>query len=1603
MTEIDVAAGTGTDDLLFQKSLLEAQTEASVDGILVVSPEGRILSFNRRFVELWEIPDDVIASRSDEAAVAAVRSRLLDPDAFVARVAYLYEHPDEESRDVLELVDGRVIERHSAPVRDADGTRYGRVWFFRDVTERVRSGEELRARVEELDTLYRMAAAVVGADSLESVLEEALDTLTAAFGTDRASVLLADDDGVMRFRAWRGLSDEYRAAAEGHSPWPADAEDPQPVLVPDVEEDEELAPFRHVILGEGIRALAFIPLVHRRRLLGKFMVYRPDRHDFDERELRVAQAIASHIAEVAERARAEARLRESRDQLEVILRAAADGITVQDPQGRLVYANDAAARLIGFGSAGELLSTPLPEVMSRFELLDADRRPLDLERLPGRRALARGEEAAELVCYRVRETGEERWSYVRATPVVGPDGEVQFAVNAFQDVTAAHRAEERSSFLARAGVILSSSLDYEATLRTVASLAVPQVADWCIAYIQEDDRSIRRIALEHAGNLADRVAAILERHPLIPDADDGVPLVIRTGEPALVPDMNLLSLSSDVADPRRLAEELSFLDMCSYMCVPLTARGRTFGAISLLSGESGRRFGPSDLDLAEELARRAGLAIDNARLYGEAQAAARAMQESYALLDSVLASAPVGIGFWDTDLRYVRVNDALAQINGLPAEEHPGRTLAEVVPALAPQLEPIYRQVLESGEPFIHHEATGEVPSAPGDERHWLTSYYPVRTADGEIHGLGAVILEVTDRRRAEQERARRVRQQAVVAELGQAALEGRALTELMQDAVERLAETLGVEYAKVLELLPGGRELRLRAGVGWRDGLVGAATVSAGTESQAGFTLMAQEPVVVEDLAAETRFAGPPLLHEHGVVSGMSVVVGDRADAYGVLGVHTARRRSFTDDDVTYLQAVANVLATAVARERGEAQRANLLAAEQAARAAAEAARERLAFLADASRVLSASLDYETTLENVAQLAGRTYADWAVVYLVDEATGGIRQIRGSHRDPAKDAAVRDVIERYPPSPVPGTPLHAALEEGRSTVLPAIDEELLRRATADEEHFRLVRDLGFTSAMVAPIQIAGSVIGAIAFARAGGEAYGELDLETAEELARRAGLAIENARLYQAAKYQSELTRTIADNAASALFMMDARGRPTYMNPAAEAMTGYSLDEIRHAPLHEAIHHTHPDGTPYPIEDCPIDSALPRQRTLRPYEDVFVRKDGTFFPVLTSASPIISDGDPVGTVIEVRDITEEKRAERERAELLAREQEARREAEARAQASNALQFVGDGVFLLDRAGVVRLWNPAAEAITGLRAPAVEGRLADHAIPGWAELASRVPIVSADAATPARPETLPIEIGGREIWLSISGVGFDEGTVFAFRDVTEERGVEKLKSDFVSTVSHELRTPLAAIYGAALTLRRPDFGREASQQEPLLDVIASESQRLARIVNDILWTSRIESGGLQVTIEECDGAALAAGVVQSALLHVPPNVTLELAVPDEPVRVAADPDKVRQVLANMLENAIKYSPDGGRVELRVERHGSSVRFSVSDEGLGIPPVEQARIFEKFYRLDPGLTRGVGGTGLGLYICRQLVERMGGRIWVESDGRSGSTFAVDLPGA
>ncbi len=351
-----------------------------------------------------------------------------------------------------------------------------------------------------------------------------------------------------------------------------------------------------------------------------------------------------------------------------------------------------------------------------------------------------------------------------------------------------------------------------------------------------------------------------------------------------------------------------------------------------------------------------------------------------------------------------------------------------------------------------------------------------------------------------------------------------------------------------------------------------------------------------------------------------------------------------------------------------------------------------------------------------------------------------------------------------------------------------------------------------------------------------------------------------------------------------------------------------------------------------------------------------------------------------------------------KARLLEAERRARAEAEARADAALSLDHVSDGVVMVDADGVIRLWNRAAARIVGVEAEAVVGRPIGEAVPGWERIALRVPVGERDRAS--RPRTLPLDGEAGELWVSVYGVEFPGGTVYAFRDVTAEQRLEEVRSDLIATVSHEIRTPVAAVYGAARTLLRDDLSEEVTER--LVEILASESERLAALVSEILLAGSIDSDRIAIARTEIDLAETVVRAVESAgLARGGAQVTLEL--PPTPARAVADPDRVGQVLANLLENAAKYGANGrgDPIVVRLREGSTTVRVEVTDRGRGIPPSEQERIFEKFYRLDPQLENGVRGTGLGLYISRELVSRMQGTMGVESAEGDGATFWFELP--
>ena len=619
----------------------------------------------------------------------------------------------------------------------------------------------------------------------------------------------------------------------------------------------------------------------------------------------------------------------------------------------------------------------------------------------------------------------------------------------------------------------------------------------------------------------------------------------------------------------------------------------------------------------------------------------RAMQEGEVGPDplrDLLAVAPFGIALLDAGLRCREVNAYLARLGGLDEAAHEGAHVREVMPAFSGLVEKYGAGVLETGVPT--EGLRWRTADLVGGWCHWLVSLHPLRDGAGAVTGVGVVVLDVTEPTRTAQQLDQRTTQQAVVARFGQRALAGAEVRELQDEAAALAASTLGVEFGEVLELAAEGEVLVLRAGTGWRQGLLGA-RITVGPQTQAGTVVVTGSPVVVENLEADGRFAAVRELREHGVESGASVPIESRGVFHGVLAAHATKPRRFSTDDVAFLQALANVLGAAMERARVETQlrhsaerlhlalqvgrlgawewdvasgevtwsetleeiyglpaggfggtmeqytsllhaddrvrvldligatvetggtlpqfehrivrpdgavrwlecsggavrrpdgtvagllglatditerkaaedeRARLLQAEQRARTAAEAARERLSFLARVTAVLGATLDVEELLAQVTRLSVGGFADGCAVDLLEG--GVLRRAVLDHRDPIKAEAYHELRRLYPPRPGAGNVLLRVVETRQPLLMPRISEEFQLAYAVDERHLALMRLVDVRSAICVPLVARDRVLGLLSFVRDDDRPFDEDALGLAEDVARRLALAIDNALLF---------------------------------------------------------------------------------------------------------------------------------------------------------------------------------------------------------------------------------------------------------------------------------------------------------------------------------------------------------------------------------------------------------------------------------------------------------------------------------------------------------
>ncbi|MGH7279125.1 MAG: GAF domain-containing protein, partial [Candidatus Rokuibacteriota bacterium] len=754
-----------------------------------------------------------------------------------------------------------------------------------------------------------------------------------------------------------------------------------------------------------------------------------------------------------------------------------------------------------------------------------------------------------------------------------------------------------------------------------------------------------------------------------------------------------------------------------------------------------------------------------------------------------------------------------------------------------------------------------------------------------------------------------------------------------------------------------------------------------------------------------------------------------------------------------------------------------------------------RARFLAEASRLLAASLDYASVLAAVARLAVPDLADGCIVDLLDRE-GRLRRETVATRDPAKEALARELMRSYPPDPEGQHPLMAVVRSGQPIVLPEVPDTLLEAVAKDPEHLRLARELNIRSALIVPLKARGKVLGALSMVSTHEKRrYGDEDLWLAEDLAQRAAVAIDNAALYEQAERRrreaetlAELARTVnasgdidtllqrvVDGARdvsgadlAAILLVDPASGVAVPRYRAGGMRSGRYDALRIAPGLGAGGQVLLTGRPFRTANYLEDPRIGAEYRWLAEEQGIVSLLVVPIRIEDRIAGLLYADNRRGVAFTEADegillrLADHAGVALHKVQALEAERTARAQAEEAAARIARLQIVTDVALahlalddllreLLARIRDVLAADTAAVFLVDaerttlvLHASAgLEAGVPHAPIPFGTGFAGRVaadgtPIVVGDlreteAVSPVLRDigvrsvlAVPLLVEGRVIGVVRVGTvqlrGFTPEDARLLQLVGDRAALaieqsrlyeseraaraaaeaaNRTKDEFLATLSHELRTPLNAILGWSRLLRVG--GMDEARRRHAVEVIERNAEAQTQLISDLLDVSAIITGRLQLALEAVDLPLL----VTAAIDAVRPaadgkGVRIEARIGDVPPGLTGDATRLRQVVWNVLSNAVKFTPRGGWIAVAVEASASRVEIRVSDSGIGIRADAVGHIFERFRQADSSLTRSYGGLGLGLAIVRHLVALHGGTVSVASGGEGhGATFVVRLP--
>lgn len=660
-----------------------------------------------------------------------------------------------------------------------------------------------------------------------------------------------------------------------------------------------------------------------------------------------------------------------------------------------------------------------------------------------------------------------------------------------------------------------------------------------------------------------------------------------------------------------------------------------------------------------------------------------------------------------------------------------------------------------------------------------------------------------------------------------------------------------------------------------------------------------------------------------------------------------------------------------------------------KAAREKARAVQTRLDLLLEANDVLATSIDYETTLANVSDLAVRKYADWCIVCLTDG--GRLAMAVGAHRDPSKKRYIDEIIRRY---------LSEALAddcwqpESLPLLLSTVDDNMLKQVALDDHHLQLMRAVGIASALIVPLKSSDRMFGLIGLflSPTSNWRFDENSLLLAQDLAVRASAAIERSKHHhEAERHLERLEMALAAGKMGTWEWEAATDTITWSFRPYLSSGSFALEVGER--YETFLNHVHPDDRESLKKT--LDHALNSMRC-EPFQvecRFLSPRRGAYQWISVRGEVVAYDslGKPAHMAGVFIDISEQKDMERalQEANLTLR----------RIVETSPLAIV-----TMDEEGRVREWNGAARRLTGWSKEEVVGKLNPLLPEPLAEVvggqtSSWPEWIHQGASSHGMVGRVTLR-GGRKANVTMWDAPFlDEqgqvqGHVAIYMDVTD-------RTRFLRVASHELSDPLSSIkaLGSLISLyaKEEKVGTKIVRN---LDRLQSEIDRMAVLLNEIFTAFRAEQKSLPLHPEPLDLWDVVEASVESLSFLESHRIVLK-GPSTGTATVHGDHRRLSQVVRNLLLNAVKYSPGGGEIRIEVAVEADCVVLSVEDQGMGIPAFDLPHIFEPFYRSEREEMHGVEGIGVGLFICQEIVHRHGGRIWVKSKEGEGATFFVELP--